>query len=62
MLQWKDGGTTFEPLKDINKCYPVLLSEYAIQNGISILPVFDWYIPFVIRKKNRIIAKIKYKY
>ena len=59
--QWKDGSNTWEPLKEIKECYPVQLAEYAIQNGISNLPVFDWYIPFVIKEKNRIIAKIKSK-
>ena len=62
LLQWKDGSTTWEPLKYIKECYPVQLSEYAIKNGISILLVFDWWIPFVIRKKNWIITKIKPKY
>ena len=43
-------------------CYPVQLAEYYIQNGISSLPIFDCCIPFVIKKNNRIIAKIKSKY
>ena len=59
LLQWKDGSTTWEPLKYMKESYLVQVSEYAIKIGISILPVFDWWIPFVIKKKNWIIAKIK---
>ena len=62
MLQCKYGITTWEALKDIKECYPVQLAEYAIQNVIISLPVFDWWIPFVIKNNNRIIAKIKSKY
>ena len=62
LLQCKYGSTTWYPLKDIKECYLIKLAEYSIQNGISSLPIFDWLVPFVIRKKNRIIAKIKSKY
>ena len=48
LLQWKYGSTNWDPLKDIKECSPVQLAEYAIQNGISSLPVFNWWITFVI--------------
>ena len=62
LLQWKDGSTTWETLKDIKNCYPVQLADYAIEHGISNEPAFKWWIPYVIKKRNRIIAKIKTKY
>ena len=61
-LQWKYGSTTWEPFKNMKYCYPLQLAEYVVQNVISSLPDFDWWIPFVIKKKNRIIANIKSKY
>jgi hypothetical protein len=62
LLQWKDGSTTWESLKDVKASYPVQLAEYSHQKRISGKPAFAWWVPHVIRKKNRIIAKVKSKY
>ena len=51
LIQWKDGSTTWEKLKDIKECYPVQLSEYAVQSKIQNEPAFSWWLPHVI--KNR---------
>ena len=42
--------------------YPVQLAEYAIASRIAEEPAFAWWVPFTLRKRNRIIAKIKSKY
>ena len=47
LIRWKDGGTDWVPLKDIKESYP---------------PAFAWWEPSVLKKRNRIIAKIKSKY
>ena len=62
LLQWKDGSTTWEALKDIKNCYPLQLAEYAIEEGIEGKLEFQWWVPHAIRKKNRIILKMKSKY
>jgi len=62
LLQWKDGSTTWEAMKDIHSAYPVQLAEYALQKGIADAPAFAWWLPYVIKKRNRIIAKTKSKY
>ena len=59
LLLWKDGSSTWEALKDIKECYPVNLAEFAIQRRIAEEPDFAWWIPHIIKKKNRIIAKVK---
>ena len=59
LLQWKDGSTTWESLKDVKASYPVQLAEYSHQKQISGKPAFAWWVPHVIRKKNRTIAKVK---
>ena len=33
-IQWKDGSTTRNKLKDIKDLYPVKMSEYAVDNRI----------------------------
>ena len=62
LLQWKDGSTTWEMLKDVKECYPVQIAEYAAQRKISEEPAFAWWVPHVIKKRERIIAKVKSKY
>ena len=42
--------------------YPVQLAEYAVENKISEEPAFAWWAPYVLKKRNRILAKIKSKY
>ena len=62
LIQWKDGSTTWESLKDVKNCYPVQLSEYAIQMQLEKKPAFAWWIDHAVRKRNRIVAKLKSKY
>ena len=42
--------------------YPVQTCEYSILVRIHEKPVFAWWTPYVIKKSNRIIAKVKSKY
>jgi len=60
--EWKDGSTTWNALKDIKDSYPVELAEYAIENGLEDEPSFAWWVPYTIKKKNRIVNKVKSKY
>ncbi len=62
LVQWKDGSSTWEALKDMKECYPVQLFEYALESRISDEPVFAWWLPHVIKKQKQIISKIKSKY
>ena len=62
LLQWKDGSTTWEAMKDIKECYSVQLAEYAIQNNIQNDPAYAWWVPHVIKKRERIISKVKSNY
>jgi uncharacterized protein YxjI len=61
-IQWKDGSTTWNKLKDMKDAYPVDTTEYVIKNGLSELPAFRWWIPYVLKKQDRIIAKAKASY
>jgi len=55
LLEWKDGSSTWETLKDVKESYPVQLAEYSHQRMIKDEP-------HVIKKKTRIISKVKSKY
>ena len=61
-IEWKDGSTNWIPLKDAKDSYPVQLAEYAIAHNLQDRPVFAWWVPFVMKKRNHIISKVKSKY
>ena len=49
-------------MKDIKESYPVQLAEYAHSHRIADEAAFAWWVPHVLRKRNRIIAAVKSKY
>jgi hypothetical protein len=59
LVEWKDGLTDWLPLKDLKESYPVQVAEYAVANKIAEQPVFAWWVPYVLRKRERIIQKVK---
>ena len=62
LIQWKDGSTTWEKLKDLKECYPTELTDYATQCNLADEPAFAWWMPHVVKKRERIISKVKSKY
>ena len=62
LIEWKDGSTNWMSLKDIKESYPVEVAEFALATRISMEPAFAWWVPFVLMKRNRILAKVKTKY
>ena len=62
LIEWKAGSTNWVSLKDIKESYPVQVTEFALATHISMEPAFAWWVPFVLKKRNRILAKVKSKY
>ena len=44
-VQWKDGSTTWVPLRDIKESNPIEVAEYSIRAKISDQPAFAWWDP-----------------
>ena len=61
LAQWKAGSMNWIALKDIKESYPVQVAEYAGAR-ISMEPAFAWWVPHMLKKRNRIIVKVKSKY
>jgi hypothetical protein len=59
LVKWKDGTTDWLPLKDLKESYPVQVTEYAVTNKIAEQPAFAWWLPYIHRKRERIIQKVK---
>ena len=62
LVQWKDRFTTWTPLKDLKKSNPVEVAEYAVANKIANEPAFIWWTTDVLRKCDRMIAKVRSRY
>ena len=62
LVSWKDGSTSWVPLKDLKESHPVQVAEYALINKILEEPAFAWWATKVLRKRDRIIKKVKSRY
>ena len=61
LVQRKDGSTTWVSLKDTKESYPVQVAEYCVHSRISAKQAFAMWVPYVLKKCNRIIVKVKSK-
>ena len=62
LCQWKDGSTNWVALKDMKNSYPVQVADFAKANRIEDEPAFAWWVPFTLKKRDRILSKVKSKY
>ena len=62
LVKWVDETTTWMNLKDVKEASPIELAEYAVANQIHDEPAFAWWVPYCLKKKDRIISKVKTKY
>ena len=61
-IQWKDGSSNWNQVKDVKESFLVQLSEYAVLNQIAYEPAFAWWIKKLLKKIDRIICKTARKY
>ena len=61
-VHWKDGSSSWVPLKDVKDSNPIELMEYAIAQQIDTEPAFNWWIPSARRQRRQIIQKVQKKY
>ena len=57
-VKWKDGTVTWTSLKDLKEYNPVEIADYVTSRDIVSKPAFAWWVPFTLRKRDRIIAGI----
>jgi len=61
-VKWKEGSTSWEPLKDLKEAYPIQVAEFALQQGIQDLPAFRWWVKDTLKRRDRMIKAIKTRY
>ncbi len=57
--QWKDSSTSWENLADLKELHPIETAKYAKILGIDYEPAFNWWVPHVLRKRDRIISLVR---
>ena len=59
LVRWRDGSTSWEPLRNLKESNPVEVAEYAVANKLSEEAAFHWWVLFTLKKHDRIISAIK---
>lgn len=62
LIEWMDGTQDWIPLSEVKESFPVQVAEYAVNNKISSEAAFAWWVPYVLKKRDRIIKKVKSRY
>jgi hypothetical protein len=57
-IQWKNSKTSWERLSNFKESNPIKVAEYAVALGINHEPVFSWWVPLVLKKRDRIISAV----
>jgi len=57
--QWKDGPTSWTNLAHLKESHPIEVAEFAKIIGIDHEPAFNWWVPHIPKKRDRIISLVK---
>ena len=58
-VEYKDGTTSWLPLKILKQIHSVEVAEYAVANRIADQPAFEWWVKDVSKKKKGLIKLSK---
>ena len=58
-VQWKDGSTSWEKLSDLKESHPVECAECALSQGLMNEPAFNWWVGFVLKKREQIMSLVR---
>jgi hypothetical protein len=58
-VQWKDGSTSWVPLKDLKESNPIEVAEFAIAHRIEHEPAFAWWASHVMKTRECVISAMK---
>ena len=58
LVLYKDGSEQWVPLKILKETNPIEVAEFAKAREIDHEPAFTWWVPFTLRKRDRIISAV----
>ena len=59
LCEWRDGSTSWQRLSDLKESHPLQVAEFAFMANIAGEPAFNWWVDWVIKKRDRIISLVK---
>ena len=60
-VSWMDGTISWIPLKDMKESNPLEVSEYVMRAGLVGHPVFAWWVPVTLKRRDRIIKQVTHR-
>ena len=60
-VSWKDGTTSWVPLKDMKESNPLEVAKYVSRNNIESHPVFAWWVPVTLKQRVKIIKQVTHR-
>ncbi len=57
--QWRDSSTSWENLAELKESHPIETAKYAKILGIDHEQAFHWWVPHVLKKRDRIISRVR---
>jgi hypothetical protein len=61
-ILWKNGTTTWEWLRNMKESNPIKVAEYAVAQGIDKEPAFAWWVPFIMKRRDRYVKAVGTRY
>ena len=58
-VQWRDGRSSWVPLRELKETNPIQVAEYAKTAHITHEPAIVWWYDHTVKKRDQIIAKVK---
>ncbi|CAJ1944853.1 unnamed protein product [Cylindrotheca closterium] len=52
--------TEWIDLKTAKEAYPIQVAEYAVANKLVSQPAFSWWVPYTLKKRDRILKAVKF--
>ena len=49
----------WERLTDMKETHPLECAEYAVSQDLADEPAFNWWVPWVLKKRQHIISKVR---
>lgn len=59
LCEWQDGSTSWQKLKDLKESHPLQVAEFSFAANIADEPAFNWWVGWVLKKRDRIISLVK---
>ena len=58
LIRYKDDSEQWIPLKLLKESNPLEVAEFVTANGIADEPAFSWWVPYTLRRRDRMIAAV----